>query len=643
MAIYKGDKLLANVGLTEFIESDPIYTADKLNIALKSEVQAITDLIPNQASDTNQLADKDFVNDAISEIEARYVTPDPAGLMQWESLTTLQTGSWYSGGVPHSPTQGDYAIFINVDGSVWRAKYNDNLWTPTYKINDTPFTSEQLAALNSGITSDLIETFERKNSPLLLATSTTAAGTAIKVASTPGNVFKRIVGARCGVVFTAANWSSNPQLNIDGTGAALIRFAGVNIMPRFIEVVNMIYIVRWDGTHYQLENPSDYINTWQTSPIQQANGEVFFHRARATHPTGIDWVVPRYYVDQHLPETVNLTATTNSVRLIQFGDGYSMPWSWQHPPRIRFAAKVECLTSGSVPTSVDIEVFFTMDQEGNGKLDEDGPWRAYFGDSELYIKSSHIPENCKFFARQWIDHYDYPDDDNPNIIYTEMQVNFELCMQTFRQTIGQVYTVKISDHGVGSSDFMIQQFLASLPPVVTNTPAWVECGITLGTAWYLYNWDTNSNVGTDRMLLRPDNSNYRLSSRAVAGNAADRYFRLARRTSNNSRGYCKCWIRYWGSTSAGQAFDIHWGFNNGVKSRASLLTYGTPASGGNPILMQDANWIYLCIPNSTNLNVCYLNMSGEWNGYIREMDEVIQPDPAGLTSIPWDNNRNIFA
>jgi len=121
-------------------------------------ISDITDLIPVQAAPTNQLADKAFVNSSISNMAARYVTPDPAGLMQWESLTALQTGPWYNGGTPYQPTQADYAIFINVDDSVWRATYSGDLWTPTYKINDTPFTAGQIAALNSNITAALVNT-----------------------------------------------------------------------------------------------------------------------------------------------------------------------------------------------------------------------------------------------------------------------------------------------------------------------------------------------------------------------------------------------------------------------------------------------------------------------------------------------------
>jgi hypothetical protein len=119
----------------------------------------IFSIVPNQASSTNQLADKDFVNSSISNMAARYMTPDSLGEEQWPSLTALRAGPWYNGGTPKEPSQSDYAIYVESDNSVWRAAYNGDLWSPTYKINDKPFTAAQLAALNSSITAQLVMNF----------------------------------------------------------------------------------------------------------------------------------------------------------------------------------------------------------------------------------------------------------------------------------------------------------------------------------------------------------------------------------------------------------------------------------------------------------------------------------------------------
>ncbi|MDR2730921.1 MAG: hypothetical protein LBB81_08490, partial [Treponema sp.] len=156
-------------------ETDPVYTVDKPLIALKTElpdisgkankaevtavqaeVDGIKPLIPTQASPANQLSDKDFINSSIQNMAARYVTATSAGDTQFESLAALNEGQWFHQGQPYTPTVHDYAIFINTDNSVWRAGFDGAQWNAQYKINDTPFTAAQIAAINSGITSGLV-------------------------------------------------------------------------------------------------------------------------------------------------------------------------------------------------------------------------------------------------------------------------------------------------------------------------------------------------------------------------------------------------------------------------------------------------------------------------------------------------------
>jgi|GEM_PF-6772529 len=129
----------------------------------------IKTLIPPTASETNQLADKDFVNSSISNMASRYVTPDPQGAETWQSLGALRAGPWYNGGAPYSPNSGDYALFVvtqdDIDNlgvnfplnSQVRATFSENVWSPTFKVNDTPFTAGQIAAINSGITAALVD------------------------------------------------------------------------------------------------------------------------------------------------------------------------------------------------------------------------------------------------------------------------------------------------------------------------------------------------------------------------------------------------------------------------------------------------------------------------------------------------------
>ena len=65
--------------------------------------------------------------------------------------------TFYSGGVERVPTSNDYCIVIkdeSHDNATTRYIYNNN-WEYQYTVNQTAFTAEQVAAINSGITSDL--------------------------------------------------------------------------------------------------------------------------------------------------------------------------------------------------------------------------------------------------------------------------------------------------------------------------------------------------------------------------------------------------------------------------------------------------------------------------------------------------------
>lgn len=121
-----------------------------------ANITKIKTLIPNAATADNQLADKDFVNSSIANNASNYVTSTRDGDSQFASLGALQAGPWYLMGEAYTPTKNDYAVFVNTDGSIWRAVYDGQFWVAAYKINDTPFTAAQNDALNSGVTASLL-------------------------------------------------------------------------------------------------------------------------------------------------------------------------------------------------------------------------------------------------------------------------------------------------------------------------------------------------------------------------------------------------------------------------------------------------------------------------------------------------------
>lgn len=106
-------------------------------------------VIPNQASSSNQLADRNFVNSSISTNTANYISNNG------EPFTSVEQLEAYSGVV----TNNDYAFVVGTDsaGNVTytRYKYNSTTgeWAEEYVLNNSSFTSDQWATINSGITS----------------------------------------------------------------------------------------------------------------------------------------------------------------------------------------------------------------------------------------------------------------------------------------------------------------------------------------------------------------------------------------------------------------------------------------------------------------------------------------------------------
>lgn len=115
-----------------------------------NDITAINEKIPEQASTTNQLADKNFVNSSIATNTANFIGT-------FNSVAELEA---YSGTL----TNNDYAFVIStdVDGNTVynRYKYNGETeeWLFEYALNNSSFTSTQWAAINSGITSSDVTT-----------------------------------------------------------------------------------------------------------------------------------------------------------------------------------------------------------------------------------------------------------------------------------------------------------------------------------------------------------------------------------------------------------------------------------------------------------------------------------------------------
>lgn len=123
---------------------------------LSTKITAIEGKIPSAASSTNQLADKAFVNDSISEMAARYVTASAQGA-SFASEDALKTATkYYFNGEEYTPTVNDYAVVSNAGlipaQNPARYLYTGSQWAFQYSYSNLQLSDTQMAALDSGIT-----------------------------------------------------------------------------------------------------------------------------------------------------------------------------------------------------------------------------------------------------------------------------------------------------------------------------------------------------------------------------------------------------------------------------------------------------------------------------------------------------------
>ena len=129
------------------------------------DIDVIESKIPAGASDQNQLADKEFVNNSIATATATY--RGAYNLVNDLSLTVDATHEQIAtalAGAISTADNNDYC-FVQIPtsdaaptqiASIERYKFNGTAWAYEYTLNNSGFTAAQWAALNSGITSGLV-------------------------------------------------------------------------------------------------------------------------------------------------------------------------------------------------------------------------------------------------------------------------------------------------------------------------------------------------------------------------------------------------------------------------------------------------------------------------------------------------------
>ena len=113
-------------------------------------------IIPQTASESNPLTDRDFVNSSIATSTATFFGT-------YNSLSTLRGYTE----AHHGVDENDYAFVVSTD-SAGNTKYDrykyteESGWTYEYTLNNSSFTAEQWAAISSGITAAKVSAIDGK-------------------------------------------------------------------------------------------------------------------------------------------------------------------------------------------------------------------------------------------------------------------------------------------------------------------------------------------------------------------------------------------------------------------------------------------------------------------------------------------------
>ena len=122
--------------------------------AVYDKICTIDSLISTNATSSNKLMDKNYIDDSINSVTAYYITKNAQG-DQFATYAELAAATtFYSWWVARTPTRNDYTIVLDDEThshELTRYIYN-SWWEYQYSINESPMTQAQLDALNSWIT-----------------------------------------------------------------------------------------------------------------------------------------------------------------------------------------------------------------------------------------------------------------------------------------------------------------------------------------------------------------------------------------------------------------------------------------------------------------------------------------------------------
>ena len=136
---------------------------------IKGSIKDISEVIPNQATSSNQLADKAFVNSSINNYAAFYLTKNANGDAFGTYAELTSATKFWNAGVEKTPTKNDYLVVLEdetkttalgVDPTTrytYQGEWPTGQFEFQYIVNNTALTQAQVDAINSGITKSIVD------------------------------------------------------------------------------------------------------------------------------------------------------------------------------------------------------------------------------------------------------------------------------------------------------------------------------------------------------------------------------------------------------------------------------------------------------------------------------------------------------
>lgn len=252
-------------------------------------LQAITDLIPSQASSENKLADKEFVNSSIATATATF--RGTYNLVSDLSLTVSATQEQIAAAIATKlaalsiiADNEDY-VFVQIPTAdatpteisrVDRYKYNGTVWAYEWSLNNSSFTAAQWAAINSNITAAAVTKLSNlPDKPVDTASQTLSAAEQLQartnIGATAPEVFWATYGTTTLAEITAAyNAGKICKVNRNNSTYELTVIGSTYAM---FNSVNGNYVYKltcdtegWSALNYSNELVSNKVSSWSSSP-----------------------------------------------------------------------------------------------------------------------------------------------------------------------------------------------------------------------------------------------------------------------------------------------------------------------------------------------------------------------------------------